>query len=62
MSAGHEELHSDLATLTKAGGQTGQAAMSVADVLDKHFAKENQLPFLGSACWFRYPRASLIAA
>jgi hypothetical protein len=42
MSAEHEELHSNLATLIQAGGQTGQAAMSVADVLDKHFAKENQ--------------------
>jgi hypothetical protein len=51
MSAEHEELHSDLATLTQAGGQTGQAAISVADVLDKHFAKENQ---------YALPRFSLL--
>jgi hypothetical protein len=49
MEMEHEELHSDLAQLTKAGGQTGEAAKAVAAVLDNHFAKENEfaLPPLG---------------
>jgi len=49
MEIEHEELHSNLAQLTKAGGQTGEAAKAVAAVLDNHFAKENEfaLPPLG---------------
>lgn len=49
MEAEHDELHSNLARLTKAGGRTGEAAKSVAKVLDPHFANENAyaLPPLG---------------
>ena len=49
MAAEHEELHSDLAQLTQAGGLTGDAAKSVSELLDHHFAKENEyaLPPLG---------------
>jgi hypothetical protein len=45
----HEELHSELARLTKAGGRTGEAAQKLAEVLDPHFQKENAyaLPPLG---------------
>ena len=35
----HEELHSDLAQLTKAGGRTGQAAQKLAEALDPPFPK-----------------------
>jgi hypothetical protein len=49
MTAEHEELHSELARLTQAGGLTGDAAKSVAELLDHHFVKENEyaLPPLG---------------
>jgi hypothetical protein len=49
MQIEHEELHSALAKLTKAGGRTGEAAQNVAAILDRHFAKENEyaLPPLG---------------
>ncbi|MGH7871368.1 MAG: hypothetical protein ACREQO_04010 [Candidatus Binatia bacterium] len=49
MKVEHDELHSNLARLTKAGGRTGEAAKSVAKVLDPHFASENTyaLPPLG---------------
>ena len=49
MTAEHEELHSELARLTQAGGLTGDAAKSVTELLDHHFAKENEyaLPPLG---------------
>jgi hemerythrin HHE cation binding domain-containing protein len=49
MQIEHEELHADLAQLTRAGGKTGEAAKQVAAVLDDHFAKENEyaLPPLG---------------
>ena len=49
MKVEHDELHSNLARLTKAGGRTGEAAKSVAKVLDPHFANENAyaLPPLG---------------
>lgn len=45
----HEELHSELARLTKAGGRTGEAAQKLAEVLHPHFQKENEyaLPPLG---------------
>ena len=41
MKVEHDELHSNLARLAKAGGRTGEAAKSVAKVLDPHFANEN---------------------
>jgi hypothetical protein len=49
MEIEHEELHAELAKLTQAGGQTGDAAKAVAAVLDPHFANENSyaLPPLG---------------
>ena len=49
MKVEHDELHSSLERLTKAGGRTGEAAKSVANVLDPHFANENAyaLPPLG---------------
>lgn len=42
MRTEHQELHAALADLTKAGGRTGEAAEAVAQVLDSHFAKENE--------------------
>lgn len=42
MQIEHEELHSALDRLTKAGGRTGEAAQHVAAVLVPHFTKENQ--------------------
>ena len=42
MEVEHEELHSALAKLTKAGGRTGEAAQTVAELLDHHFTKENE--------------------
>lgn len=49
LRAEHEELHSELASLAKADGRTGQAAQKLAEVLDPHFQKENEyaLPPLG---------------
>lgn len=38
----HEELHAALADLTRVGGRTGEAAKAVAEVLEPHFAKENE--------------------
>jgi hypothetical protein len=38
----HDQLHADLAELTQAGGRTGEAAKAVAEILDPHFAKENE--------------------
>ena len=45
----HEELHAELVRATKAGGNVGEAAKSVAKVLHDHFVKEEQfaLPPLG---------------
>ena len=45
----HEELHSELARATKAGGKTGEAAKAVAGVLHNHFLKEEEfaLPPIG---------------
>ena len=45
----HEELHADLASAIKAGGQVGEAAKAVAKVLHEHFLKEEEfaLPPLG---------------
>jgi hypothetical protein len=42
MQIEHDELHSALAKLTKAGGRTGEAARNVAAVLGPHFTKENE--------------------
>jgi len=42
MQIEHEELHAALARLTKESGRTGDAAKAVAQVLDPHFAKENE--------------------
>ena len=49
MKAEHDELHANLARLTRSGGRTGEAAKSVAKVLDPHFVNENAyaLPPLG---------------
>jgi hypothetical protein len=45
----HEELHADLLKATRAGGKTGEAAKSVAEVLHNHFVKEEEfaLPPIG---------------
>ena len=45
----HDELHAELATATKAGGRTGEAARIVAKLMHPHFVKEEQyaLPPLG---------------
>jgi hypothetical protein len=49
MEIEHNELHSALAQLMKAGGRTGETAQAVAERLDRHFTKENEyaLPPLG---------------
>jgi hypothetical protein len=49
MKAEHDELHANLERLTQSGGRTGEAAKSVAKVLDPHFVNENAyaLPPLG---------------
>ena len=45
----HEELHSELAKATKAGGAIGEAAVGVATILHPHFLKEEEyaMPPLG---------------
>ncbi len=45
----HEELHADLARAAKAGGRTGQAALSLVRIMRPHFQKEEEyaLPPLG---------------
>ncbi len=49
LKADHEELHSQLAAATRAGGKVGEAAKAVAAVLHPHFVKEEEfaLPPLG---------------
>jgi hypothetical protein len=42
MKTEHDELHSELARLTGAGGRTGEAAKAVAKILHAHFVKENE--------------------
>jgi hypothetical protein len=42
MQIEHEALHSNLAKLTEAGGQTGDSAQKLASVLDPHFQNENR--------------------
>jgi hypothetical protein len=45
----HEELHTELVSLTKAPGRVGEAARNVAALLHPHFVKEEEyaLPPLG---------------
>jgi hypothetical protein len=45
----HEELHAELASAIKAGGEIGKAARAVAKVLHEHFVREEEfaLPPLG---------------
>lgn len=47
--AEHKEIHSTLVEATRAPGQVGTAARQLAEVLDPHFAREEQiaLPPLG---------------
>jgi hypothetical protein len=40
LKAEHDELHAELVRATKAGGQTGDAAKTVAKLLHPHFVKE----------------------
>jgi hypothetical protein len=49
LKADHEELHSQLAAATRAGGKVGEAAKAVAAVLHLHFVQEEEyaLPPLG---------------
>jgi hypothetical protein len=49
LKAEHEELHAQLDKATKVGGETGEAAKTVAKVLHPHFLKEEEyaLPPLG---------------
>lgn len=42
MQTEHEALHAVLARLTKESGRTGEAAKAVAQILEPHFAKENE--------------------
>ncbi len=45
----HEELHAELARAAKAGGRTGEAALSLVRIMRPHFKKEEEyaLPPLG---------------
>ncbi|MDZ7260614.1 MAG: hypothetical protein ONB05_00640 [candidate division KSB1 bacterium] len=45
----HEELHAELVRATKVGGEIGEAAKAVAEILHPHFVKEEEyaLPPLG---------------
>ncbi len=49
MKIEHDELHADLVCATQAGGQIGEAAKAVAQVLHAHFVREEEyaLPPLG---------------
>lgn len=49
LKAEHEELHSELAKATTAGGRVGEAAKEVARLLHPHFVKEEEyaMPPLG---------------
>ena len=49
MKAEHDELHADLVKATKSGGETSEAAKSVARVLHGHFVGEEEfaMPPLG---------------
>lgn len=45
----HDELHAELARITKVGGSIGEAAKKVAEVMHPHFIKEEEyaLPPIG---------------
>ncbi len=49
LKAEHEELHAELSAATRVGGETGKAALAVADALHLHFEAEERfaLPPLG---------------
>jgi hypothetical protein len=49
LAAEHQELHSELGKAIESGGDTGEAAKAVAEVLHNHFLKEEEyaLPQLG---------------
>jgi hypothetical protein len=49
LKAEHEKLHDELVRATNAGGSTGEAAKTVAKLMDPHFVKEEEyaLPPLG---------------
>ena len=49
MKAEHDELHTELKRATRAGGETGAAAATVARLMHPHFASEEEfaLPPLG---------------
>jgi len=49
MSEEHEELHTELAKVTKIQGNVGGAARRVAEVLHPHIERENELalPVIG---------------
>jgi len=49
LKAEHEELHGELASASKAGGRSGEAAKAVAKLMHPHFVKEGEyaLPPLG---------------
>lgn len=49
VKAEHEALHAELAKAVRAGGETGDAARTVADLLHPHFAREEEfaMPPLG---------------
>ena len=42
LKAEHDELHGELVQATKAGGRTGEAAKTVANLLHPHFVKEEE--------------------
>ena len=43
MKAEHDELHADLVKATRSGGETAEAAKSLAQVLHGHFFGEEDL-------------------
>lgn len=49
LKAEHEELHAELVKATQSGGQTGEAAKAVAELLHAHFVAEEEyaMPPLG---------------
>lgn len=49
LKSGHEDLHAELARAARAGGNIGEAAKAVAEIMHPHFVKEEEyaLPPLG---------------
>ena len=43
LKAEHEEIHEELAKVTRLGGKTGEAAQRVARIMDPHFIKEEEM-------------------